>query len=46
MALKVGLDVTDALRAAGEPIDRMQQRVVIELDERLKRDVEALAIIE
>src|ERR1700743_903561 len=46
MALKIGLDVADALRLAAEVVGRMQQRVVIELDERLKRDIEALAIIE
>src|ERR1700743_3359123 len=46
MALKIGLDVADALRLAAECVGRMQQRVVIELDERLERDIEALAIIE
>src|SRR5271168_5667501 len=46
MALKIGLDIADALRSAAERIRVVQQRVVIELDERLKRDTEPLAIIQ
>ena len=46
MALKIRLDVTNALRLAGERIRSVEQGVMIELDEGFEGDAEALAIIE
>ena len=46
LPLEIGFDVANALRLAAERARGMQQRIVIELDERLERDVEALAVIE
>src|SRR5207302_1765870 len=46
MALKIRLDVTNALRLAGERIRSMEQGVMIELDEGFEGDAESLAIIE
>src|SRR5260370_37527275 len=46
VTLKVGLDIADSLRLAVERIGGVQQRVVIELDERFERDAQPLAIIE
>ena len=46
LPLKIGLDVANALRLAAERLGRVQQRIVIELDERLERDAEPLAVIE
>ena len=46
MALKIGLDVANALRLAAERRRGVEQGVVIELDERFERDAEPLAVIE
>src|SRR5258707_4844724 len=46
LSLKIGLDVANALRNASERLGRVQKGVVIELDERLKGDTQALAVIE
>ena len=46
MSLQIGFDVANTLRLAGEGARGVQQRVVIELDEGLERDVEASAVIE
>ena len=46
LSLEVSLYVTNALRNASERAGRVQKRVMIELDERLKRDTQALAVIE
>ena len=46
MSLEIGLDVANALRNASERLGRVQKGVVIELDERLEGDTQALAVIE
>jgi len=46
LSLEIGLDVANALRNASERLGRVQKGVVIELDERLKGDTQALAVIE
>src|SRR4029077_15667976 len=46
LSLEVDLDVTNALRNTSQRLRRVQKRIVIELDERLERDTEALAVIE
>ena len=43
---KIGLDVANALRLALERLGRMQERIVIELDEWLERDAEPATIIQ
>lgn len=43
---EVSLNVTITLRSAAKGIRRVEIGVVIDLDERLKRDAEALAIVE
>ncbi len=43
---EIGLDVANALRLAVERGRRVQERVVVELDERLERDPEPAAIIQ
>ena len=45
MAIIVGLDFAIALRFAAKGVARMDEGVVIDLDERLERDAEAPAII-
>src|SRR5436190_20361352 len=44
--LEIGLDFADALGSATERAGSVQKRIVIELNERLDRDIEALAVIE
>src|SRR5579863_2222290 len=46
LALEVHLDVANALRNAAEGAGGVQERVVVKLDERLKRRAETLAVIE
>ena len=46
LSLEIGLDRADPLRLAAERARGVEQRVVIELDERLERDAEAPAIIQ
>src|SRR5712671_6510143 len=46
MPLQVCLDLADSLRLAAERTGAVQQRIMIELDERLERDAEPLAIIQ
>src|SRR3954467_6935622 len=46
LALKVGLDLANALRLAAECLRAVQQRVVIELNERLQRHIQPLAVIQ
>jgi hypothetical protein len=46
LSLEICLDVANALRNACECPARMQKGIVIELDEGLKRDTQALAVIE
>ena len=43
--MKIGLDVANTLRPTAERAGRVQKRIVIELNERLERDVETLAVI-
>ena len=46
LSLEIGLDGANTLRLAAERAGGMQQGIVIELDERLDRDIEALAVVE
>ena len=46
VSVKIGFDFANALRPPAERARSVQQRIVIELDERLERDVKAFAIIE
>ena len=43
--MKIGLDVANTLWPTAERAGRVQKRIVIELNERLERDVETLAVI-
>src|SRR5262249_50900232 len=46
IAIEIGLDLAIALRFAVEGAPRMEPSVVVHLNERLERDVEASAIVE